>query len=458
MSAAATTPPARPPRIPKDPPPEVTSSPRLQRLRDAVAAARGAVARRALTGALWAEAASSGTPLVEAPWPGDDDHRVVTFLWRDRHGPGPGTRAVVLLANKLTDPSVWEKSLLYRIEGTDVWHRSYRLPVDWQGTYQLAPDDGPQPAASEDGPVHGPRSRWAGVATSAVADPFCRTQLAGKPGELPSSVGILEGAPPQPWRERRAGVPRGTLTEDAVHGDGLVEPRRVWVYAPANAAATGLRAEAPPGVGGARAGQTHDLLVLLDGEDWAGRLDLASTLDNLLADGRIRPTVAVLVDAVDTPTRWQELTCNPDFTDFLTGDLLAWARALPGVSPDPARTTISGRSLGALTALYAGLRAPTEFGAIHAQSTSLWWPSEPTADGREPGWLVRELAAARALPPRISLEVGRQEWMLHDPGAELARLLEARGDVAVRFAPYEGGHDAWCWRGGLADALAEFSA
>ena len=100
-----------------------------------------------------------GTPLVEAPWPDAPDDRAVTFLWRDRRGARLGTRTVVLLLNKVTDPSVWDRSVLHHIPGTDVWHRTYRLPSTWQGTYQLAPDDGPTPAAEAAGAAHGPRSR-----------------------------------------------------------------------------------------------------------------------------------------------------------------------------------------------------------------------------------------------------------------------------------------------------------
>jgi enterochelin esterase-like enzyme len=439
----AVLPPARPPRIPKTPPPEVVASPRIQALEGELAAAGSGAERGAISEAFWAAVAAEGTPLVESPWADAPGDRAVTFLWRDAYATADGTRTVVLLANKVTDPSVWDESVLHRIAGTDIWHRTYRLAADWQGTYQLAPDDGPAPAADATGPQHGPRSRWAGVATTARPDPLCRRRLAGKPGELPSSVGVLDQATPQPWRDARPGVPRGRLTQSKVRGHQLAEARRVWVYAPAASLAP--------------AGTRHNLLVLLDGEDWAGRLDLVSTLDNLIAERRIPPTIAVMVDAIDTQARWRELTCDPAFTGFLTGELLLWARATLPVHPDAAHTTISGRSLGGLTALYAGLRAPHQFGAVHAQSASLWWPAEPVGD-REPGWLVDELAAAEQLPARVALEVGLQEWMLLEPGRALAGVLGARGDVATTLTEYQGGHDAWCWRGGLADTLAQLAA
>lgn len=452
--------PPRPPRIPKSPPPQVIAGPRIEALRETLASLPAHdTARDTAIATFWTEVATVGTPIVEAI-PGDEHHRAVTFVWRDRHrDDGRSTRAVVLLANKVTDPSVWDQSVLHHLPGTDVWHRTYRMPSDWRATYQLAPDDGDVAAASTAGPVHGPRSRWAGVASGAVPDPFCRQHLAGKPGEQPSSVVELPDAPKQPWWRRRAGVPSGRITERLVPTGRLAAPRRVWTYEPAT-----------PSAGA-------DLLVLLDGEDWAGRLDIAATLDNLIADGAIPPTVAVMVDAIDTPSRWRELTCDDTFVDSLLLDLIPWARDELDVSIDAAQTTLSGRSLGAITALYAGLRAPEVIGAVHAQSPSLWFPAEPTPDGREAGWLRDALASADALPAQLSIEVGRQEWMLLGPSRELARVLTARADASstpngpngpnqasraggttVRFVEYEGGHDAYCWRGGLADALADLAA
>ncbi len=444
--------PSRPPRVPKTPPPVIVKSPSIVELSEAIRAAASPTAREQLTTAFWEEMTGRGTPLVEAPWPAAPGERAVTFLWRDRHGTRPGTRTVVLLLNKVTDPSVWDQSVLHRIDGTDIWHRTYRLPSTWQGTYQLAADDGPTAAAEAGGAAHGPRSRWAGVASGAVSDPLCPVQMPGKPGELPSSVAILDAAPPQPWRKRRPLVRRGTLTDGLVESGLLAEPRRVWVYTPHPRLAASSAID-----GAATNGAPRDLLVVLDGEDWAGRLDLVSTLDNLHADGRIRPTAAVLVDAIDTPSRWRDLACNDRFTGFLTGELLDRAAVELDLDLSDARVILSGRSLGGLTALYAGVRAPERFHAVIAQSTSLWWPSEPAGD-RAPGWLQDQLASAERLPAAITLEVGSEEWILREPARQLAARLAARGDVDLHLNEYDGGHDAWCWRGSLADELARLGS
>jgi enterochelin esterase family protein len=404
----------RPPRVPKFPPPEPATSPRITALRDADPAALDA---------FWARAAAEGTPLVE-PCPGAPGHRIVTFLWRA----GDETEAVVLQANKLTDPSVLAASSLERLPSTDVWHRSYRLRADWRASYQLAP----VPAGGDAGPAPervGPARRWgAGVA---VPDPLCRASFPGRGGPA-LSVAELPDAPPQPYLAARPGVPRGTRTRHRLASARLGNERDVWLYEPAGA---------PPG--------PLPVLVLLDGEDWATRLGAATTLDNLIAEGAIPPLVAVMPDALDTATRWRELSCHPPFVAFLAEELLPWAAARVPAATGP--VCLAGRSLGALTALYAALEAPERFPRVLLQSASLWWPSGTDFEAGA-GALVRAARDAERLPAAVHLQVGLQEWTLLGLHRHLGDVLALRG-VEVSALEYHGGHDALCWRGGLADGL-----
>ena len=403
-------------RAPKSPPPEVVASPRV--------AALAADPSAAALAAFWAEVAERGSPLVE-PLDGDPDHRVVTFLWRDRGGTGE----VVLMANKLTDPSVWPASVLERLPGTDVWHRSYRLRADWRASYHLAPDDDLARAAPS-APATGPAQRWSGRAAGAVPDPLNPSRFPGPDGLPELSVVELPAAPPQPWWRVRPGVPAG---EVRAHRPG---ERIVWVYTP-----PGYRATGDP----------LPVAVLLDGGQWTGRLAAPATLDNLIAAGAIPPLIALMPDAVDTATRWRELACSEAFLAFLTDELLPWAGERWAISADPAGTLVAGASLGGLTALFAGLRAPARFGCVLAQSASLWWPAreEFAADS---GRLIRAFATTPRQPLRIFLEVGLQEWIPLPLHRHLRDVLDAKG-YDLHYREYHGGHDALCWRGGFADGL-----
>lgn len=411
-----------PPRPPKDPPPRLAESPAISALARALEAGEPGALER-----FWARVAETGTPLVE-PAP-DPAERIVTFLWRDRHGAGPGTAAVVLMANKLTDPSVWRESNLERLPGTDVWHRSFLLRADWRATYHLAPDDGMGAGADGRSVEAGPPRRWDRVAPFACPDPLNPRRFAARRGGPPTSVAELPDAPPQDWPAPRPGVPAGRVDRHRVHSPGLGNERDVWVYTPA----------------GAASGARLPVLVLLDGEDWRGRLGAPTTLDNLIAAGRIPPVVAVMPDALDVPTRWRELTCNPEFGAFLLDTLVPWAAARY-----PARdgcVTVAGQSIGGLTALHLAITRPDRVAAAVVQSASLWW----SADG-EPHWLARTCGRTPGPRARISLQVGLEEWTLLEDHRRLRRALEAAGHE-VAYHEYNGGHDAYCWRGGLADGL-----
>ncbi|MGD9695304.1 MAG: enterochelin esterase [Thermoleophilia bacterium] len=408
-------------RPPKAPPPRVVASPRMTALGDAVRRDGDRAAA-----AFWDEVAERGTPLVE---PGDGpDARIATFLWRDRHGAAPGTRAVLLMANKLTDPSVWEASTLERLPGTDVWHRSYLLPADWRATYQLAADDGPEPPAEGEGPP-GPGRRWRGMAALAAADPLNSRRFPGRAGGAPLSVAELPDAPALP-RPVPAGAPRGTVTRGRLPPAALGAPRDAWLYVPA-----GVPAGPMP------------LAVVFDGEDWCGRLDLPAILDGLIAEGAVPPLVAVLPDSVDVATRWRDLTCDAAFERFVVDELIPWAAARAWVTGDPDRTIVAGQSLGGLTALHL-LLSGGRFGAAVVQSASLWW--SPDGDATDGGWLGA--LAASAAPATVHLEVGSEEWALIDQHRRLRDALRSAGH-RVTYGEYSGGHDAICWRSAMAEGL-----
>jgi enterochelin esterase family protein len=379
--------------------------------------------------AFWARVERDGTPLVEEV-PGAPGERIVTFLWRDRHGVGPGTRGVLLLANKLTDPTVPKHSALERLAGTDVWHRAFRLASSWRGTYALAPDDGDAPV--EDAAL-GPASRWRGVATRAQPDPRNPRSFPGARGGCDLSVLELPDAPPQTHVTRGPGVLVGTVTEHDVPGLGDV--RRAWVHVPAGTA-----------------GRPHRLLVLLDGDEWIGRRDAPAILDALHHDGLVPPLVTLMLDGGATADRWGDMTAGAPYLDLLTRTLPGWARAhVPALRDEaPGGILVAGSSLGGLAALRSALHAPDRVAGVLAQSASLWFPDQAAADAPSP--TVTALAAAAPARVRFHVEVGRDEWVLLPAHRTLRDALVARGDDHV-YVEYEGGHDALCWRGGLADGL-----
>lgn len=371
----------------------------------------------------WAGVAASGTPLVGPDPLGSDDHAAVTFLWRG----APGTRAVQVLPNKLGDPRDPEGNLMEHVPGTDVWHWTLRLRHDWRGTYDFYVDEG-------DGPGPEAADYWRLLRTRRRPDPLNLRSLPRRWGGDPVSYAELPAAPSARDWLPRPDAARGSVSVHEVPSERLGGNRRVWTYRPAG---TPGAAELP-------------VLVLLDGEHWQPHLGLARLLDNLIADGRIPPLVALLPDSVDVATRWTDLACSRDFVAFLDDELLPWTAARLPVTADPARTVVAGQSLGGLTAAYAALTAPGRFGNVLAQSGSFWWPDGPDAE-----WLTARIAESPRLPVRFWLSFGEQEWVALPAARRLRDTLASAGYEDATYREFNGGHDYLCWRTELADGLVD---
>ncbi|MFH8750744.1 enterochelin esterase [Streptomyces rimosus] len=410
MTAAA--PPAdtprHPPRVPRPSPvPRVTDE---------------RVVRRAGGADFWRAVERDGTPLVGPdPW-GAADHALVTFLWRG----SAATRAVLVSPNKLADPRDPAGNLMDRVPGTDVWHWSVRMRRDWHATYTLCVDEGGGPAADDE-------AYWPWLRAQRRLDPLNPHTLTSRWGGPPASCVALPDAPRgEEWRER-PDVPRGSVSVHTVYSARLGNARRVWRYAPPRGAEPG--AELP-------------VLVLLDGEMWQPGLGVAALLDNLIADGRIPPLVALLPESLGADARWAEMTCDPRFAGFLADELLPWAAADLPLTADPARTVVAGQSLGGLAAAYTAVTAPGRFGCVLAQSGSFWWPNGPGAQ-----WLTDRIAVSPRLPVRFRLSAGEQEWVALPANRRLRDTLAAKGYEDAVYREYNGGHDYLCWRTELADGL-----
>lgn len=392
--------------------------------------------------AFWREVAVRGTPLIE-PIPGDDAHALVTFLWREGRSPDePAPLRTVVVVSLLTGPDL-PNHQLRQLPGTDLWHRSYRVRTDVRTAYQLAPGDALLALYDRVGERWDEQFEDLRRQQAIVPDPLNRSPFP-ESGPPSSSCMVLPDAAPQPWLGARAGVPAGTVTHQRFRSEILDNERSVWLYT-------------PPGVGAA--GASLPLLVVFDGLQYVDWMAAPTTLDNLLAAGRLPPVVAVFVGNV---RRVQELGGAPAFVDFLTDELLPWARARSGATADPARTVVAGASMGGFAAAFAALRRPDVFGNVLSQSGALSWKPE---GAREWGWLIREFDRTPRPPVRFWLDVGRFETIPllgpppdgEGPGQltanrRLRDVLRAKG-CEVHYTEVAGGHDYIWWRGTLADGL-----
>lgn len=402
-------------------------SPRIASLEQALADGDSAA-----LAAFWQEISEHGTPLME-PVEGDNEHSLVTFLWRG----GDDTENVVVFDG----PAGFEKprdNQMERLLDTDLWHKSYRVRSDLRITYLLSPND----------PLTELSGGAADYGTRLLPDPlnprrFVYSADEEIPDDREAVVSVLElpAAPAQPWIAQRPGVAKGLVEKHRLRSELLNNERRVWVYT-------------PPGY--ATDGEPYGLLLLFDGLAYIDFVPTPTILDNLLSEGKIPPLVAVIPDSLNEETRNRELPCYEPFVAFLTQELLPWVHAHYHVSADPKQAIVGGSSYGGLAAAFVGLRASDHFGNVLSQSGSFWWDKDPE-DGKPQNWLIQQFFASPHLPVRFYCEVGLRErsfdgidmvacnWHMRD-------VLLLKG-YEVHYTEFSGGHAYISWRGSMADGL-----
>lgn len=389
------------------------------------------------TDAFWAAVAKHGTPIVEPA--GDGTAQLVTLLWR-----GADTRSLrAFWAIRAAQADAFA-----RVPGTDVWHLSLRLPAATRMSYQLAPDV-PQFA---DGPRM--RQRRAVLAT-AQADPLNPKRWPRHDGadrHATASLIELSQAPAEPWLAARPGVPRGDVQTLRFRSDRLGNERDVSIYTPPDHP---------------RGGAALPLLLLFDRDDYLSRVPTPTLLDNLIADGRIPPLVAVLVANPSRQARAAELPCNATFAQVVVDELLPWVRSRVNTTTDPARVVAAGSSYGGLASACLALRHPQAVGRVLALSGSFWWSPDrdPTApvggldDTAESEWASRQFAAAPRADLAFFLSPGLFERSapgdsigILEANRHLRDVLTAKG-YRVHYREFAGGHDYLNWRCALPEGL-----
>jgi enterochelin esterase-like enzyme len=404
----------------------VDHSPMMQELRRRVAAGDWKA------DAFWTDVATRGTPIVDE---GDDTrYQIVTFLWRALSE----TRNVSIIGTFMKAPLA---EAMQHVPGTDVWYRSFRVPAGARFSYFLSansplvfdgPDAAQQFATLQADPLN-PR-RWMCAPDAGIYQ--CQSRA-----ELPGAVA-------QPWVAERPEVARGRLERHDVTSRRLGNTRGVSVYVPAGAACEHERCA---------------LLVVFDGPQYLSLVPTPGILDNLRADGRVPPVVAVFVTQ---QSRARELACNEDFAAFVATELIPWAQQRYHAGRRASDVVVAGSSFGGLAAAFVALRHPGVIGNVLSQSGNFAWAPDrmtgPNLDATtEGGWLIKEYIGQPRQPLRFYLDAGVFEADRFVTGGAILEstrhfrdVLRAKG-YTVSFGQFTGGHDYLSWRGTLADGLIE---
>ena len=238
--------------------------------------------------------------------------------------------------------------------------------------------------------------------------------------------------------------------------------RTIWVYVPAQY----------------EAGTPAPFLVAQDGYLYLNRLP--RVLDNLIAEGRVPPMVAILVDSGGGDAQGSQRgleydTLSGAYSDFIESEVLPRVTREAGVvlTDDPDGRAVMGVSSGAACAFTMAWFHPQRWRRVLSYSgTYVNQQSPPNPETPRGAWEYHAtlIPAGEAKPLRVWLEVGEQDLHADDPeetwhnwplaNRRMAGVLAAKG-YPYRFTFSRGGRHAdprvldhtlpsaleWLWQG-----------
>lgn len=238
-------------------------------------------------------------------------------------------------------------------------------------------------------------------------------------------------AGPSPLIRARRGIARGVISRHTLNIEEVLSPasRDVWLYRPPVDGPT-------------------PLIIVMDGRDYYRRGRLNVIVDNLIAQGRIRPVALAMVNC-SRSARYLEYACSDATVGLFTEAVIPLAAAHMPLVEAPGAHGIMGASMGGVMALYAGLRAPEVFGRVLSQSGAF---SAGMRRGAPADLVTTDLVRHGPLAPlTIWMDVGRFEGLL-ESNQRMRALLVERG-YPVGYHEYEGGHNYPSWQNDLAAGL-----
>lgn len=360
----------------------------------------------------WSMVNKNGAPIIEEV-DGVLDYSLISFIYigNDKttnvliYGGVPGYR--------------YSENIMDKIEGTNIFYKTYKVRNDIKFKYNFS--------LNYEGD-----NDYKKIKENSIIDPLnpnkvilCKDDEDKDDEDSISSFAKLPNCKGDFWTKERDDIEKGKLFLDRVYSNILNNDRRVWVYTP-----SGYSNKEKP----------YKLLVLTDGFDYINYLSIKNVLDNLITDKEIDPIVCVLVSSNDN--RYEELTCNEKFADFITLEILPWINSNYNVDITPQNHIIGGVSLGGLTASYIGYKYSNYFGNILSQSGSFWYEKE---------WLTEQYKNSDKLPLKIYLCAGLLEDYPYDDEPVMMEVINNMRDVLlqkeydVTYETFNSGHDYLGW-------------
>ena len=298
------------------------------------------------------------------------------------------------------------------IPGTDVWMFKAGFPKDTRFDYKILIDGHRQIVDPEN-----EHQQWSGVGG----------------GSLNSEL-RMPNWKEDPVLQVRKDIPHGTVMEEILFSSKTLGYQITYsVYLPANYNTLGKISS----------------LYVTDGYEYIlPRLgNMVTILDNLLADKKIKPIVAIFVDHREpinrsNNKRMEELAMNPKYLEFFTKEFIPFIESNYHVDSSYTTRAIMGSSMGGLSAAYFAFAQPGIFGMAGIQSPAFW---------------VRPQIYAICNNPEHPVKVSMTSGLISDASEGSRKMKEILQTNACQYHYLEvnDGHSWGNWRNLIDDVLVD---
>lgn len=365
----------------------------------------------------WDSIAKKGTPMIEHC--DDTSSIILSFLYRDKRD---DLKVLIDIKNQNVDSCFGGDMMLEHINKTDIWYKSFKIPKDLMASYRYIVTNK--------------------SATKEYTDKY-NAHLIPIGKETDYSFNSFEFAidSSNALYYERKGVSKGSLSEFSIDSKILKNSRSVVVYKP----------------NGYNVTDEYPVIVIFDQFLYLERVPLHTILDNLIANNKIPPCVAIMIDNQPKERRELELPLYKPFADFVALELMPWAYNNFSITKDPNKSTIAGVSYGGLAASFIAFHHSNMFGNVLSQSGSYWRGINVTDSIP---WLTEKYKSSPKLPIRFYLDCGLQETVMRsfsnfnfiEKHRYFRDVLKSK-NYEIYYQEFQSGHD-WCgWRKTLPDGL-----
>ncbi|MHA2222329.1 MAG: alpha/beta hydrolase [Candidatus Thorarchaeota archaeon] len=395
-----------------------------------------------LISSFWNNVEEQEYPLKE-PYEGDLMHdaslfELVTFLYRSNDD----LDNVFILAefNHVTP----QEYLFQHIRGTDIYYKSFVLPKNAQAQYRIIEND-----------------KLGGIFAGAkLMNRYDSLRLHPDPlsphiHTIPDSFGPgldmvvthIRAHAPHIIDLLKPVERAGEVTRHEIASDILGYSRTINVYTPP---------QYDPS-------EKYPCLVLFDGTGFLKYAKANTILDNLIQTKKIKPVIAIFVDAgvKDGQTaRYEEFALNHDFANSMANEVIPFVKDKYSLSENNADYVISGSSYGGLAAIYVAFEYPDRIRNVLSLSGSVHY-----GEGDEHELLIKQIAFAEPRDIVMKLYVGNLEGEYHwnSPAwanqlashRHLETILKMKG-YDFTYQEFAGDHSFASWVEPLVEGISEF--